>query len=307
MATYAATVSMDFPQVERISRNMGMISGTCDLTTYSKTGVEITDITRYFQTITAVNCDGISDNGCIFRWSRTDKCFHAYYPQMNAATVEPYASPDLQIGVKPTIALTHNADPGTNLNAVALYAYEAQDECNLNTIRLESTTNGNTSIWGETANGTVGLIACSLRFFVFDNNSPNGVAIFIAEDQSDRLEFISPTATDGYIIMLFEEAAGAPGGFACAVKVHHDAAADGGKDLFFDDNGAADAQLCFIDAGAAGGTIPAADVTVLMPSYAKDSAGLFGNVVAGQTGAGTECGEAEGDVGLVNFVAYGLI
>jgi len=296
---YTATVTLDQGRAERISRNFTMISGQCDLSEYHQTGVAITDITGYFNPGASTNvrviCDCLSDNGYLVRWNASGGYFDAFYPtNSHVAQYEP----DYAIAVKPTIALTYDADPAGNLNAVALYAYEAQGNCVQNTINLESTTNGNTSIWGETANGTVGLIACSLRFLVFDNNSPNGVKIYIAEDASDRLEFVSPTATDGYIIMPFEEAAGAPGGFACAVKVHHDAAAATGKDLFFDDNGAADAQLIFIDAGTTGGTIPAADISILAPAYLEDS-------FTATAAAANECANAL-DIGVINFMAIGL-
>ncbi len=80
MAAYACTVTLVTPQVERVSRNFGMLVGVCDLTNYNTTGVEITDITDYFQTIKKVMCDGVSKNKYLVRWDETDKCFHAFYP-----------------------------------------------------------------------------------------------------------------------------------------------------------------------------------------------------------------------------------
>ena len=215
--------------------------------------------------------------GYMFEYDYTNEKLKAFMPlTAHTPVLSPeFVGPDVEGIAKPTIALTHNADPGTNLNAVALYIIEAQGQGTKNTGRLESTTNGNTSISGETANGTVYAVAASCRFYVKDNNSPGGVPMYINEGTSDQLEFVSPTEADAYIIMPFEAAAGGVVA-AVAVKVHHNAAAADGKDLFFDDNGAADAQLAFIDTGAAGGTIPAADVTVLTQFFGDRTAGELG-------------------------------
>jgi len=78
MATYASTTTVDHPRAERISRNLGMVIGKCDITTYSTTGAEITDITKYFKTVKRVVCDGTTDNLYPVRWDTTDKCFHCF-------------------------------------------------------------------------------------------------------------------------------------------------------------------------------------------------------------------------------------
>lgn len=80
MADYAATVTLDLPRTERISQNLGALPGKCDLTNYNQSGEELTDITNYFRTMLLCVCEGLSDNGYIPRWDRTDKCFHAFYP-----------------------------------------------------------------------------------------------------------------------------------------------------------------------------------------------------------------------------------
>ena len=214
--------------------------------------------------------------GYMFEYDYTNKKLKAFMPlKANTPVLSPeFVGPDVEGVTKPTIALTHNADPGTNLLAVVLHIIEAQGQGTKNIGRLESTTNGNASISGETANGSVYAAAVSARFFVKDNNSPGGVQIYVNESSSDQLECISPTETDAYIIMPFETSGTAWA--AVAVKVHHNAAAADGKALYFDDNGAADAQLIFIDAGAAGGTIPAADVTVLTLFLGDRTAGELG-------------------------------
>lgn len=76
--TYTATTTVDQVRAERISRNFGYITGTCNVTDYaSGTLAEITDITKYFKTVKIVLAD-ISDKGIIFRWSTTSKAFKCY-------------------------------------------------------------------------------------------------------------------------------------------------------------------------------------------------------------------------------------
>jgi hypothetical protein len=202
--------------------------------------------------------------------------------------------------------LTHNADPATNLAAAALYAYEAQDIGGINTLRLESTTDSDTSVWGETANGLAG-VAASCRFWVTDNDSPHGVALYVNESESDRLEFVSPTETDGYIVMPFEGAVEGLTGAACLVKVTHSASAGDGKDLFFDDNGAAGAQLCFVDTGGAGGTIPAGDISLVLPSYVQLAAGGLADTETSIASAATAEVANDVNIGNINFIAIGLM
>lgn len=203
--------------------------------------------------------------------------------------VKPKYDADLNMVVKPVIALTHNADPVVNLSAAALYIIEASGKSMNNIGRLESTTASNASVLGETANGTVGGVNSSARFYVKDNDSPGGVPIYVNEASSDRLEFVSPTAADAWIVMPLEAAAGAPPGFAVAVKVYHSATAAAGKPLYFDDNGAADAQLAFVDAGGTGGVIPAADIVVMGPAFMKDETSPLGQAAA-QAFSGTALG-----------------
>ncbi len=77
---YTATVTVDVYKAERISRNLGIVVGKCDITNYSQTGTELTDITKYFKSAPRVIVDSTSDNGYLVRWNTTDKCFHAFYP-----------------------------------------------------------------------------------------------------------------------------------------------------------------------------------------------------------------------------------
>lgn len=305
--TYTENFSAYIPHVG-IRRQMTLSFGDGALT-YPSGGIPLTNaglgmkngVIRAFRILEPNAADGI-----VYEWDKSANTLRMYNSATSSGTnssdsagtpagtnatslVAPKFEPDRNLIVKPVIALTHNADPVVNLAAAALYAYEAQGQGIENLIYLESTTNGNADILGETANGTVGLIAASCRFLVTDNDTPNGVQIYVAEDTSDQLEFISPTGADGYIVMPFEAAAGAPGGCAVAVKVHHAADADGGKPLYFDDNGAADAQLAFVDTGASGGTIPAADIIPLVPAYMQSEASPLGQAAA-QTFTGSALG-----------------
>src|SRR3989338_1715272 len=196
------------------------------------------------------------------------------------SAVNPYCDADSGMAVKPVIALTHNADPVGGLAASLLYNVEDSGYSLSNVGFLQSNCNGAASVLGETANGTIGGTAASARFWVTHNLTPAGVQIYVAEDTGDRLEFVSPTASDAFLVMPFEAAAGAPPGYAVTVKVYHDADAATGKALYFDDDGAADAQLVFVDTGAAGGVIPAADITVLGPAFLRLAAGGAGQAAA---------------------------
>jgi len=202
------------------------------------------------------------------------------------------AYPDGAGITKPVIALTHNADPVANLAASLLFVTEAYELAGANVGILQSNCAGTTSISGETANGTVYAVAASTRFWVTHNATPTGVQIYVNEGAADQLECISPTGADCYVMFPFESAAGSVAA-GCAVKITHNASADSGKVLYFDDNGAADAQLVFIDAGAGGGVIPAADIlpilntgTIIGESSVVGVAaaqGLTGNVTAEAT------------------------
>jgi len=198
------------------------------------------------------------------------------------SNVSPFYESDTSASTKPTIALTHNADPVGVLSANPLFIVEGYGDSQTNIGVLQSNCNATTDVLGETANGIGGGVAASCRFFVKHNLTPAGVQIYINESASDQLSANFVSETDCYVVMPFEMAAGGIPGHACRVLVKHDASAATYKPLYFDDNGAADAQLCFVDTGAAGGTVPAADVTVLGNNYLYAVSGNLG-VAAAQT------------------------
>lgn len=79
MAAYAQTTTVDYKgDAERISQNFGIITGKTDITNYHQTGVEITEITSLFKTLSRVIADGASAGKYIARWNTTDKCFHCF-------------------------------------------------------------------------------------------------------------------------------------------------------------------------------------------------------------------------------------
>lgn len=75
---YEETTTIDYKTAERMSQNLAIVMGKTDITNYNQTGVEITDITKYFKTLKRVFSDGASDNNYVIRWNTTDKCFHAF-------------------------------------------------------------------------------------------------------------------------------------------------------------------------------------------------------------------------------------
>ena len=82
MAAYAAAVTSDMLRAVKVDQvtGIGMFSGRCDVTNYNTTVAEITDITGKFVNDPLSVVAGVSDNGYIVQWDKTDKGFKAYYP-----------------------------------------------------------------------------------------------------------------------------------------------------------------------------------------------------------------------------------
>jgi hypothetical protein len=82
MADYAATITLDVASAKKITTApaMGMITGNVNVTNYHSTGIEITDLTRYFvdSRIFAVLACGVTDAGYLLSWNSTDQCFDAW-------------------------------------------------------------------------------------------------------------------------------------------------------------------------------------------------------------------------------------
>jgi len=174
---------------------------------------------------------------------------------------------------KGTPALTYDADPVSNKAAALLYIVEAYGVGNKNIGVLQSNCASTTSILGSTDDASGACGTATPRFFVTHNATPDGVVIYVDQADNDKLVFISPTEADAIIIMPFEAIADGIPGYAYAVTVHHKASMSGCTQLYFDDNGAADAQLVFVDIGTSGGVILPADIEVIAPQYT----GITGN------------------------------
>lgn len=196
--------------------------------------------------------------------------------------------PDYSAVVKPAIKLTYNADPPGGLAANALYVVEALAGASLNCGTLQSNCAATTDVLGETADGSVFGAAGSARFWVTHNATPAGVQIYVNEATSYQLECISPTGEDVIVLMPMENAAGIGSAYV-KVLIHHSATADTGKALYFDDNGAADGQLCFVATDTADHAIPPTDITAAIGGATVGSDGGFGSAAA-QTFTGAAMG-----------------
>ena len=192
-----------------------------------------------------------------------------------------------------TPKLLHHATPTASLAANALYIVEAYGVGNKNVGVLQSNCASSASILGSTDDVSGAPGAATPRFFVTHNATPAGVAIYVDEADNDKLVFISPTETDAIVIMPFEGIASGVPGYAYAVTVHHKASMSGCSALFFDDNGAADNQLVFVEDATADRVIYASDIEVLAPQYT----GITGNCgsAAAQTFTGAEMGTHQHD------------
>ncbi len=257
-----------------------------------------------------------ANSGYLFEYDKTNSLMKVYYPSgspavSNAAEAththaasDSYGPGDITGVTVGTPALTHNADPTGNLAALPLYCVESYGAGGRNICQLFSTTNADGDILGST-DGVSGITgAATPRFYVNDSDAPGGVKIYVVDATPWGLEFVSPTATDAYIMMPFEAIADGVPGFAYAVKVTHAADAATGVELEFDDNGAADAQLTFVDAGTSSRVISAADIEVVAPSYmAIAQTSGVSSAGASHTHTATATAEAADEVGSGDSLA----
>jgi len=291
----AIVATKDDRMAERITRNRDMITGSIAFDSSYPTGGELaTVISRYFRTLEQLLIE--PSGGYLFAYDKTNNKILVYLSSGTPAIAaeaahthavaldggntgaeaahthtmpgfEDYGPADILGVTVGTPALVHNADPTGNLAALPLYGVEGYGAGGRNIIQLFSTTNGNTDIVGsvDDVSGICG--AATPRFYVNDSDAPGGVKIYVEDTTPWKLEFVSPTATDGYIIMPFEAIADGVPGYAYAVKVTHAADAATGVELEFDDNGAVNAQLIFVDGATTSRVINPADIEVLAPSF----------------------------------------
>lgn len=92
MAAYASSVTLYTPNTQRISRNLGVLMGSIDITNYNSTTTEETDITDKFLASGQTGLDkGIlalqitsSEKGYVLQFDPTTGKFKAYEPGSNA-------------------------------------------------------------------------------------------------------------------------------------------------------------------------------------------------------------------------------
>ena len=169
---------------------------------------------------------------------------------------------DVRGAVKPAIKLTHAADPTGGGDDNPLKISEGYLAVNNQGV-LGSNCKGAVDCKLETANGSVNGVASSASGWVVHSATPPGVKVYVNEASSNRLEFVSGSAKNSFIVLNF----GTVAPFLVRVIVHHSATAATGKPLYFNDDGGADAQLVYTATGAADTAIPAGDVAVLEPAF----------------------------------------
>ena len=98
MAAYAHTTTLEVPTAERISRDLGLIIGQCNLTNYNDTKPEITEITGRFTRLVRVICS-TSESGYPVSWEADAKAFKAF------KEVGDEADDDTDIGVIHFVAI----------------------------------------------------------------------------------------------------------------------------------------------------------------------------------------------------------
>ena len=86
---YVTSLSIPLNKAERISRNLGLLAGKCNLSSYNTSLSEITGITKFFHAggqtgftkgIVSVSPTGVSDSGYIMQWDYSAGAFKAYKP-----------------------------------------------------------------------------------------------------------------------------------------------------------------------------------------------------------------------------------
>lgn len=230
---------------------------------YPTGGEEVTAAQLHLENIYSVNCQ--VNDGYLFDYDYTNSKLLAY-------GVSSGFQGNISEVTKPVLTLTNTADAGSSEAALPVYVVEANGVGPENILSLQSTTASNADVLASFEETTGDIAPGTPRYWVEDSDSPAGVLLY-ARDSDHRLQFISPTEQDAYIIAPIEAIADTVPGFALKIKVYHTAAAATSSSVvYFDDNGGADAQLLKTGAGA----IVAGDIEVIGQSY--DSALVSGTL-----------------------------
>ncbi len=284
MAAYAATVASDLRKGLKVDHNVGvgMYYGTVDITNYNTTLVALTDITGKFKQIHSVITD-TTDNGYQLKWDDTGNAFKAY----NVGVTEDGTV--LTTQTTATGAILDDDSAASNGLVVYLHVDEVT-EAGLYSGHLESVTAGNADSQFEIgASGPVILVTDD------DAAATAGLQLYFDEDaaSADSRWLVNNTITGEDVFILATDGK--------AIRVAHDASAGTtGVAIYFDDDAAnVHERLLFISPTDTAG---AYDTDDIVGSGATESA---------FTGTATETALVEvdddTDVGLANFVAYGLV
>lgn len=136
----------------------GQITVGNGVLTYPSGGIPL-DKSRFGFAIQTLGVDFTEETGGSGIMSKYDVSagkLRLYEVGTTVGVLNPYYENDMASSTKPSIALTHNADPVSNLAAAALYGVEGYGASQANVITLQSTTASNANVLGETANGEIG-------------------------------------------------------------------------------------------------------------------------------------------------------
>ena len=157
--SYTATVNLDQPRPERISKNYGFITGKCNITGYNQDVTEITAITRYFNDDTMpirVICDGTSSRGFMVRWDETKKGFQAFFPVNSANATLRLTDSDSASTDGVPVYFDEDATSGQRLLFTSPTSADGQDAC------VHINANRGVEAWGDSNIGDINFVAYGL-------------------------------------------------------------------------------------------------------------------------------------------------
>ena len=180
----------------------------------------------------------------------------------------------------PEIALVHNADPVTNLDAAPLFA---DPLIGVEMAQLESIQDSAADTYFSTSNDGSYYQEGTLRAYglVIHNATPGGAQIYVDEADSDKLkaDFTGAGAPGDKLVPLRLSA-----GVIFLNIIDEDTTAM--TELYYDDNGADNAKLVFVDAGTAGGVVHGSNI--IPGAYAAlPASGIVGGISNAQAFTGT--------------------
>ena len=136
MAAFASAVTITSQGCERISRNLGILTGKIDITNYNTTPTEITDITRYFKTSSETGLE----KGIVFAQFTSSENGYVLGFDKSTGKVKAYRATPSGTNSKPAIKITKGA-VGSSLET-GLSADAAAATLNNNTIAATLTVTG---------------------------------------------------------------------------------------------------------------------------------------------------------------------